>query len=216
MKAVHVAARVAEVRERIARAGGVDVSLIAVTKAFGHDAWVAAHEAGCDGIGENYAQELAGKAELGPSALPIHFIGHVQTNKVKMLVDVVDVWQSVDRASVIDEIAKRSVARPAHVFLQVNTSGEESKSGCAPDDVAGLVARCAQRGVVLDGLMTIGPTSGEERATREAFRLLRRLVSDHGLAHCSMGMSGDLEIAVEEGSTMVRVGSALFGPRHSP
>ncbi|MGA1406659.1 MAG: YggS family pyridoxal phosphate-dependent enzyme [Ilumatobacteraceae bacterium] len=216
MTAVDVAARVAEVRERIARAGGIGVSLIAVTKAFGHDAWDAARDAGCDGIGENYAQELIGKNAVGKSAVPVHFIGHVQTNKVKSLIDIVDVWQSVDRASVIDEIAKRATAVAPRVFVQVNTSGEESKSGCAPGELDELVRRCRDRGLVLDGLMTIGPTSGEAQPTREAFRMLRRLVDEHGLAQCSMGMSGDLEIAVEEGSTMVRVGSALFGSRQRP
>lgn len=213
MTAVDVVARVAALRERIARAGGVGVSIIAVTKTFERDAWVAAHEAGCDGIGENYAQELLAKHAHGASPLPVHFIGRIQTNKVKSLIDVVDVWQSVDRASVIDEIAKRSSGRVPRVFLQVNTSGEDSKSGCTPDELEGLVTRCREQGIVLDGLMTIGPTSGAEQPTRAAFRLLRHLANDHGLHHCSMGMSGDLEIAIEEGSTMVRVGSALFGPR---
>ena len=213
MIAVDVAERVAILRERIARAGGVGVAVIAVTKTFGRDAWIAAHEAGCDGIGENYAQELLAKRAEGASPLPVHFIGRVQTNKIKSLIDVVDVWQSVDRESVIDEIAKRSGSRMPRVFLQVNTSGEDSKSGCEPGELSTLVSRCQERGIVLDGLMTIGPTSGEERPTRAAFRLLRRLADDHGLVHCSMGMSADLEIAVEEGSTMVRVGSALFGPR---
>ena len=216
MTAVDVAARLASVRERIARAGGTSVSVIAVTKTFDHDAWIAAHAAGCDGIGENYAQELVAKHAQGASALPVHFIGHVQTNKVRSLIDIVDVWQTVDRASVIDEIAKRATGRTPRVFLQVNTSGEDSKSGCTPGELDALVERCRERGLVLDGLMTIGPTSGEAQPTRAAFRLLRRLVDDHGLAQCSMGMSGDIEIAVEEGSTMVRVGSALFGPRHNP
>lgn len=216
MTAVDVSARLASLRDRSARAGGVGVSVIAVTKTFGHDAWVAAHAAGCDGIGENYAQELVAKHAQGASSLPVHFIGHVQTNKVRSLIDIVDVWQTVDRASVVDEIAKRATGRTPRVFLQVNTSGEESKSGCAPGELDVLVERCRDRGLVLDGLMTIGPTSGEEQPTRAAFRLLRRLADDHGLAQCSMGMSGDIEIAVEEGSTMVRVGSALFGPRTNP
>mgnify|MGYP003337623964 FL=1 len=164
----------------------------------------------------SYAQELLAKHDEGSSALPVHFIGRVQTNKVRSLIDVVDVWQSVDRASVIDEIAKRATGPAPRIFLQVNTSGEESKSGCAPGELDALVERARDRGLVLDGLMTIGPTSGEPVATRKAFRLLRRLANDHGLAQCSMGMTGDLEIAVEEGSTMVRVGSALFGPRLNP
>ncbi|MFM9137391.1 MAG: YggS family pyridoxal phosphate-dependent enzyme, partial [Actinomycetota bacterium] len=93
MVAVDVAARVAEVRARITRAGGVGVSLIAVTKTFPRSAWFDASAAGCDGIGENYAQELVSKAAEGTAPLPVHFIGHVQTNKVRALADVVDVWQ---------------------------------------------------------------------------------------------------------------------------
>ena len=184
-------------------------------KTFPRSAWFDAQAAGCDGIGENYAQELVSKAAEGAAPLPVHFIGHVQTNKVRALADVVDVWQTVDRASVADEIAKRCAAKGPTVFIQVNTSGEESKSGCAPDELAGLVERCRDLGLHLDGLMTIGPTSGEPVATRAACRLLRSLADEHGLAQRSMGMTGDLEIAVEEGSTMVRVGSAIFGPRPS-
>ena len=215
MVAVDVTARVAEVRARIARAGGVGVSLVAVTKTFPRSVWLDARAAGCDGIGENYAQELVSKAAEGPAPLPVHFIGHVQTNKVRALADVVDVWQTVDRASLIDEIAKRCAARRPTVFIQVNTSGEESKSGCTPAELGALAARCRDLGLHLDGLMTIGPTSGDPVATRAACRLLRSLADEHGLAQRSMGMTGDLEIAVEEGSTMVRVGSAIFGPRPS-
>ena len=215
MVAVDISARVADVRARIVRAGGVGVSLIAVTKTFPRSAWFDAQAAGCDGIGENYAQELVSKAAEGAAPLPVHFIGHVQTNKVRALADIVDVWQTVDRASVADEIAKRCPAKGPTVFIQVNTSGEESKAGCAPDELAGLVERCRDLGLHLDGLMTIGPTSGEPVATRAACRLLRSLADEHGLAQRSMGMTGDLEVAVEEGSTMVRVGSAIFGPRPS-
>lgn len=216
MTAVDVAARVAEVRQRIVRAGGVGVSLVAVTKTFAHRAWTLAHEAGCDGIGENYAQELLAKHAEGPSPLPVHFIGHVQTNKVRSLIDVVDVWQTVDRPSLVDEIAKRAGNRAPRIFLQVNTSGEGTKSGCTPTELPDLVRRSREQGLNLDGLMTIGPTTMEEGPTRAAFRLLRRLADEHGLTQCSMGMSGDVEIAVEEGSTLVRVGSALFGPRPRP
>ena len=127
MTAVDVTARVVEVRERIARAGGTNVALIAVTKSFDHQSWVAAHAAGCDGIGENYAQELLAKHDEGSSALPVHFIGRVQTNKVRSLIDVVDVWQSVDRASVIDEIAKRATGPAPRIFLQVNTDRKSTR-----------------------------------------------------------------------------------------
>lgn len=213
--------RVGEVRDRILRAGGVDVQIIAVTKAWGADAMIGAQLVGCDGVGENYAQELIHKIALVPPSqrLPIHFIGQVQTNKVKSLIDIVDVWQSVDRVSVVDELIKRSRSRvranAASIMLQVNTTGERTKAGCDPADVSTLLARALEGGLRVCGLMTIGPTSGEVGPTRRSFRLLAELADAHGLAERSMGMSGDLEIAVEQGATSIRVGTALFGERPS-
>ncbi len=176
-----------------------------------------AQVAGCDGVGENYAQEVLAKAGAVPRAnrLPVHFIGQLQTNKIKQLADIVDVWQSVDRASVITEIAKR-VRRPdVGLFIQVNTTDEDNKGGCSPAELAQLVKQATNVGLLVNGLMTVGPTDADPQRTRSAFSLLRTLADEHGLAHRSMGMTGDLEIAIEEGSTMVRVGSALFGNRPS-
>jgi uncharacterized pyridoxal phosphate-containing UPF0001 family protein len=102
------------------------------------------------------------------------------------------------------------------VFVQVNSTGEASKSGCPPDQVAGLVEHARGRGLHVVGLMTIGPTDADPAGTREAFRATRRLATDVGVERCSMGMSGDLEIAVELGATDVRVGAALFGERPLP
>lgn len=212
-----VARNVDAVQSRIAAvSGGRPVELVAVTKAFGVEAIRAAVAAGCRSIGENYAQELLAKlAELGPVDRPsIHFIGHLQTNKVRQLAPVVSVWETLDRDSVIDEVARR--APGATVFVQVNVSGEPQKGGCHPDDVARVVGMARDRGLVVDGLMTIGAIGPPEQA-REGFRLLRRLADGLDLAGCSMGMSDDFELAVEEGSTHVRIGSALFGPRvHAP
>lgn len=213
--------RASEIRDRIRRLGGVGVQLIAVTKTWGAEAMIGAHEVGCDGVGENYAQELIHKVALVPPSqrLPVHFIGQMQTNKVKMLIDIVDVWQSVDRASLVDELIKRSRLRvkpePASIMLQVNTTGESTKAGCDPADVSTLLARAVEGGLLVSGLMTIGPTSGEVDLTRRAFRLLGELADAHGLVERSMGMSGDFEIAVELGATLVRVGTALFGERPS-
>lgn len=217
MDQLRVSEAVAHVRRRISSAGGNHVALIAVTKTFGPDAWAMAQVAGCDGVGENYAQEVLTKAEAVPRAnrLPVHFIGQLQTNKIKQLADIVDVWQSVDRGSVITEIAKR-VGRPdVGVFIQVNTTDEDKKGGCRPVDVAQLVKQAMNAGLLVNGLMTVGPTDADPQRTRSAFSLLRTLADEHGLAHRSMGMTGDLEIAIEEGSTMVRVGSAIFGNRPS-
>ena len=208
---------VASLRKRIANAGGVNVALVGVTKTFGTEAWRFAKAAGCDAVGENYAQEVVAKAAEVASAdrLPVHFIGQLQSNKIKQLAEIVDVWQSVDRLSILTEIAKRS-PQSARVLLQVNVTGEEGKGGCLPAEVGELSRAAQDLGMDVLGLMTVGPTNEDPIVTRITFRTLRTLVNEHGLQQCSMGMTGDLEIAIEEGSTMVRVGSALFGNRPSP
>jgi pyridoxal phosphate enzyme (YggS family) len=191
---------------------GDDVRVLAVTKGFGPEAVAAAAAAGLTAIGENYARELLAKGpEARQRGLGVHFIGQLQTNKVRQLADLVDVWESVDRRRVVDEVAKR--APGAKVLIQVATAAEPGKGGCHPDDVAELVGAARAAGLVVEGLMTVGPTQGGPEAARPGFRVVRRLADDLGLTTCSMGMSGDLEVAVEEGSTEVRVGTALFGPR---
>ena len=200
--------RIAEVERRFTH----DVHVVAVTKGF--EAWAieAAVAAGCPVIGENYAQELAGKRAVIERSKPeVHFIGRLQTNKVRLVADLVDVWASIDRASVVDEVAKR--APSARVLIQVDTTGDPGKGGCPVAEVSSLVARARDRGLVVDGLMTVGPTDEPAEAARVGFRQVRGLVEDLGLAVCSMGMSGDLVVAVQEGSTEVRIGTALFGPR---
>jgi len=213
-----VSEAVAALRNRIAQAGGTDVALVGVTKTFGSQAWRFAKAAGCDAVGENYAQEVVQKAGEVALAdrLPVHFIGQLQSNKIKQLVGVVDVWQSIDRLALLTEIAKRTPESGSQVLLQVNVTGEDEKGGCAPAQVAELSRAARDSGIEVLGLMAVGPTNEDPIVTRSAFRMLRTLVDEHGLRQCSMGMTGDLEIAVEEGSTMVRVGSALFGNRPSP
>jgi pyridoxal phosphate enzyme (YggS family) len=207
--------RVSEVRKRIASVGDpASVRIIAVTKGFGANAVDAALRAGITDIGESYAQELVAKAaEVTRDGANIHLIGRLQTNKVRQLTDVVDVWQTVDRATLGDEIAKR--APGAKVLLQVNVTGEPQKGGCAPHEAPHLVRRLKQSGLEVLGLMTVG-IAGPPEVARPGFAMLNRLADDLGLVERSMGMTDDLEVAVEEGSTMVRIGRALFGDRPRP
>jgi PLP dependent protein len=175
-------------------------------------------QAGLRELGENYAQELTAKAAAvhGDAAVSAgaeprwHFIGGLQRNKVKQVAALVSLWQSVDRVELGTEIARR---RPgAEVLIQVNTTGEAAKAGCPLDDAPALADRLRAAGLSVRGLMTVGPTD-QTVDPRPAFAALRSLVDRLGLEVCSMGMSGDLDAAVAEGTTMVRVGTALFGPR---
>jgi hypothetical protein len=202
------------IRERIALAGGGDdVAILPVTKSFGTEVIEAVRSAGGRSIGENYAQELLSKRDaLGD--LEVHFIGRLQTNKVRQLAGVVAVYETVDRARLADEIARRDPG--ARVMIQVDTSGEPGKGGCQLADLDDLVGHV--RGLPLDlvGLMAVGPTTGGPEAARPGFRIVRREATRYGLSQCSMGMTDDLEVAVQEGSTQVRIGSALFGARRVP
>lgn len=207
-----VARRVAEIRTRI----GPGVRLVAVTKGFPVEAVRSALAAGCVDVGENYAQELVGKAvELAgpPPAEPPpvwHMIGQLQRNKVRKIAPYVSLWHTVDRAEIVDEIARR--APGARILVQVDLTGEPGKGGCTPDAVPGLVSRAVDGGLVPVGLMTVGPTS-DRANSRAVFAAARHLAFDLGLSELSMGMSGDVDDAVAEGATIVRVGSAIFGPR---
>jgi hypothetical protein len=201
-------------RRRIETAGGDahSVRIVAVTKGFGPDAVLAARQAGLADVGENYAQELVRKRrELGPDAedLRWHFLGTVQRNKVRALAPVVDCWQGLGRLVEGAEIARRRPA--ACVFVEVDTTGAPNRGGCQPAEVPDLVAGLRELGLVVEGLMTVAPPRID--AARQCFRAVRELADDLGLIERSMGMSDDLEVAVAEGSTMVRVGRALFGNR---
>ena len=189
-----------------------DVTLCAVTKGFDASTWRLAKRLGCVAIGENYAQEVVRKqSEVGNDHPAVHFIGQLQTNKVRSLASIVAVWQSVDRAALVVEIAKR--APGSRIFVQVNATGEPEKGGCTLGEAGGLVAQARESGLVVEGLMTVGPTDADPQRTRVAFAAVRRCADELGLHGCSMGMTGDLAIALAEGSTMVRIGTALFGPR---
>jgi pyridoxal phosphate enzyme (YggS family) len=209
-----VAGPLAEVRDRIDRAGGGrPVRILAVTKGFGPDAVEAALAAGLEAVGENYAQELLGKAEqlAERGVRPCwHFLGRLQRNKVRHLAPLVAVWESVDRVELVDELARR--APGAAVLVQANLSGEAQKGGAPLAEVPGLVERARGAGLEVRGLMGVAPAGAPELA-RPGFRALVGLADELGLAERSIGMSADLEVAVQEGSTEVRVGTALFGPR---
>ena len=211
-----VAERLAGVRARIDAAGGRDVTVLPVTKTFPIDRCWAAYRAGCTAVGENYAQEVVEKFTGVDVPFAVRFIGQLQTNKVRLLAPFVAVYESVDRPSLVDELAKRVPG--AAILVQVNTAdgADGVKGGCRPDDVDSLVDRARRAGLDVRGLMTVGPTTGGPSAARPGFRLVRSMVDRLGLAECSMGMTGDLEVAGEEGSTEVRVGSARFGDRPRP
>lgn len=214
-----IPARLAEIQQRIdavQRPWDHDVEIVAVTKAFDPSIIEQAVEAGCTAIGENYAQDLLSKRDViegfGADRRPrVDFIGHLQSNKVRQLAGLVDRWCTVDRASLAKEVAKRSPG--AAILIQVNATGEEQKGGCAPGDVGTLLRTCRDLGMNVIGLLGIGPTGQPPDAARPAFTTVRGLVDEHGLDVCSMGMTADLEVAVECGASSIRVGSALFGPR---
>ncbi len=206
-----VAERLAQVRARIAGAGGVDVTVLPVTKTFSIEACVAAHRAGCSAVGENYAQEVVAKLGGMERDFEVHFIGQLQTNKVRQLAPIISVFETVDRLSLVGELAKRVPG--ARVLVQVAALEEPGKGGCPIADVPALVAVAQEVGLRVEGLMTVGPTVGGPQRARAGFRATRSLMEALGLSVCSMGMTADLEVAVQEGSTQVRVGSALFGER---
>jgi pyridoxal phosphate enzyme (YggS family) len=206
-----LAERIADVRGRIARAaGGRAVKLVAVTKTHPAETVRAAHAAGLDCFGENYVQELnAKRAALADLGLEWHFIGHLQRNKAKDVVNRVALIHGVDSVALAEALARRATA-PQDVLVEINVGGEASKAGVAPADLPAILAGLAPLELVRClGLMAIPPPG----AGRASFRLLATLARDHGLPELSMGMSDDFEAAVEEGATIVRVGTALFGPR---
>lgn len=206
-----LARRVAHLRARIEAAGGDPdrTTIVGVTKGFAPEVVPLAIGAGLVDLGESYAQEAVDKFPLVGDEVAWHWIGRMQRNKVRLVADRVGLWHSVDRASLGAEIAKR--APGAAVLVQLNTSGEASKGGCPPGDAPGLVADLRAAGLDVRGLMTIAAPDPD--AARVEFRALRTLADDLGLPERSMGMSADLDAAVAEGATIVRVGTALFGAR---
>ena len=220
---------VARVRERVhaalRRAGRErdDVTIVAVTKTFGAEIVRAVIDAGIGDVGENRVQELlAKKDEVGVGACRWHLVGPLQRNKAGKVVGRADLIQAIDSvrvAETVDRIARERGER-VRVLLEVNTSGEANKHGVAPDGAARAAdAMAALDALAWEGLMTIGPASGGEAETRASFRILARLARElrvstgRALPILSMGMSADFEMAIEEGSTLVRIGRAIGGER---
>ena len=216
-----LASRLGLLDDRLRELSGGRTAMLPVTKAFGVDAVRAVLATGRTEVGENYAQELLGKhlelvaeKESEPEGTVTsarwHMIGGVQRNKVRRLAGIISLWQTVDRVDLVDELARRTPG--ARILVQVDPAGTPGKGGCPPADVEGLVSRAVDGGLEVAGLMTVG-VIGDAEATGAAFRVVARLADDLGLVERSMGMSGDLESAIEHGSTMVRIGRALFGDR---
>ena len=219
-----IAANLERVRERVARAAERagrtpdDVLLIGVSKVVEVERIRAALAAGLGALGENRVQEAKAKvAELG-RPVPWHLIGHLQTNKVKDALPLFDLIQSLDRLELAHELERRAAAqgRVVEALLQVNVASEASKGGFAPDAVSEALDTIGTLSHVrVRGLMVIPPEAERAEESRSWFRQLREMADKHGLRERSMGMSGDFEVAIEEGATMVRVGTAIFGPRPS-
>jgi hypothetical protein len=212
--------RLAAVRERIERAADRarrdpgEITLLAVTKVFPAKVIREAYELGLREFGENYVQEFERKApEVADLAeARFHLIGHLQSNKSKRAAELFQVIQTVDSP----KLARRlnDVGRPLDIMLEVRLSEEEAKSGAGPEELAELseaVRACGN--LRLLGLMTMPPWTEDPETSRPYFRRLRELAELHGLSQLSMGMSHDLEVAIDEGATCVRVGTALFGKR---
>ena len=223
--------RLARVQERMAaacrRAGRVpeSVRLIAVSKTHGPDAVAAVAACGQPVFGENKVQEARAKIPLAPSGLLWHLIGHLQSNKAAQAVELFDVIHSVDSLKLLNVLnrAGDEQGRTVRVLLEVNVSGESSKFGLKPEEVpAVLAAANALPRVEVQGLMTMAPLAPEAEKARPYFRRLRERRDQWSaqlgtpLPELSMGMSMDFEVAIEEGATWVRVGSAIFGEREKP
>jgi pyridoxal phosphate enzyme (YggS family) len=213
----------AAVRERMARAAERarrdpdGITLLAVTKVFPAAVIREAYELGLRQFGENYVQEFEAKApEVADLAdARFHLIGHLQSNKSKKAAELFQTIQTVDSAKLARRLNESG--RPLDVMIEVKVSDEEAKSGADPAELGELIAAIREcPNLRLEGLMTMPPWSDDAEASRPYFRRLRELGELHGLRGLSMGMSHDLETAIEEGATCVRVGTALFGKRKKP
>jgi pyridoxal phosphate enzyme (YggS family) len=212
--------RLEAVRERMVRAAErsrrdpASILLLAVTKIFPASVILDAYNLGLRDFGENYVQEFEDKAPAvrGLAGARFHLIGHLQSNKSKKAAELFDAIQTVDAPKLARRLNESGHA--LDVMLEVKLSSEDAKSGAAPEELPDLIAAVrACSNLNLLGLMTMPPWSDDPEAARPYFRRLRELAERHGLTQLSMGMSHDVEAAIEEGSTCVRVGTALFGKR---
>ncbi|MBA1333768.1 MAG: UPF0001 protein YggS [Firmicutes bacterium] len=226
-----IRSNIQEIEYRIAKAASMagrsrdEIKLVGVTKTVGIETIKEAIEAGINVIGENRVQEMEEKyGKLLDYPLEWHLIGHLQSNKVKYIVDKVDLIHSIDRMSVVEEIEKRAagIDRRVDVLLQVNVSGEETKFGIPPEKLMGFIDRARQcKFMNIKGLMTIAPYTEDPETVRPVFRKLHEIFMELkekkldgvSMEYLSMGMTGDFEVAIEEGANIVRIGSGIFGER---
>ncbi len=214
-----IRANLERVRERIAQAARragrrpEEILLVAVSKTAPVERVRAAIDAGVPALGENRVQEAKEKIRQLAHPVPWHLIGRLQTNKARDAVALFDLIQSVDRVDLARELDRRA-GKPVDVLLEVNVGAEPSKGGFAPADLKPALEAIAELPRLrVRGLMTIPPAASDPEQARPSFRLLRELRDQTGLTELSMGMSADFEVAIEEGATMVRVGTAIFGAR---
>ena len=208
-----------QVRERVERITSLiqakaqnQVTLIGVTKGFTHEEVNIASKLGIKNFGENYAQELLTKYPLVDSGINWHYIGQLQSNKIRKVAHLVDVWHSVTSLKLAREIHKRN--NKAQILLQVSLMGPSNTKGFEVQELPDVVDELRAENIGISGLMTMG-VPNDLVATRSVFEKLRQLANTYELPECSMGMSDDFEVALESGSSMIRVGSAIFGNRRA-
>ena len=208
-----VADRLAAVHDRIERAGARSgsVTVVAVTKGLGREAIDAAVGAGLWDIGENYAQEMLSKLSAAPPGARWHFLGQPQSNKLARLAPHVHLWHGLDTEEHALALAQRRPSAP--VLVQVRTAGPPGRHGASAADVPALVGSAAAAGLDVRGLMAVGPRPATATEVSRCFWEVARLAASLELSELSMGMSADFDLAVAEGATIVRLGTALFGPR---
>ncbi|MCW3063018.1 MAG: alanine racemase domain protein [Solirubrobacterales bacterium] len=212
LRAERVAASLAEVRAEIAAAAGragrdpEEVEILAAVKYVALEELPVLAEAGVALLGENRAQDLEAKASTCPGRFTWDFIGHLQSRKVAQVLPLVRYIHSVASDSALQQLGRHGTPE-TEILVEVNVAGEESKSGVAPADLPGFLARCP---VTVVGLMTMPPFAADPEASRPHFAALRELAGEHDLRHLSMGTTQDFGVAVEEGATIVRVGSRLY------
>lgn len=228
-----IAKRLSSIKEDIAslceKAGRDpdEVTLVAVSKTYPVERILEAYDAGHRHFGENRVQELVPKMQALPDDIIWHMIGTLQSNKVRLMADRVNCIQSVVKTSHLKEIEKRAAMheRTISVLVQVNISNEDQKSGCEPEELPALLDHASQLSHIrVDGLMGLGELTANRDRIREQFRHLFALREQHrafsrsnvSLEHLSMGMSADYDMAIEEGATIIRIGSAIFGERDYP
>jgi pyridoxal phosphate enzyme (YggS family) len=226
-----IANTIEQIRDRIAKRCEIvgrslsEITLLAVTKTFSAEHVAEAVQHGLVDIGENYVQELLQKkSALNDNRIRWHFIGHLQSNKVRYIIDWVYLIQAVDTTGLAKEIDHRANRsnRIVDILLEVNTTGEKSKFGLHPEQTVEFVKQLAGlNNIRVSGLMTIGPFLPDPESSRPMFRRLRQLKDEIttlsqaniSMRHLSMGMTGDFEVAIDEGATILRIGTAIFGSR---